>query len=350
MILRRALFPAIVGVVVVACSSGVGDDAPMPLACGRPIEETVEPFVVRAGIGAAESGVATDGKYVYFAPGDRQIARVPFGGGMPDLVAVLEQLRMLRAHGPRVCWRSLITIQCYVEDQKPVEVHSVGATGSIDEHREYRDFDFDETHAYWMIEGTLFRAPLDRSSPPVELFRGSEIGRTMAVAAGALVFSTEDFATIYACRVDDCAHPRELVSFGRPPAAIVGRISTDGRHAYVPVHIADDAGRRGGKLVRIALDTGEVRELVSCLDESPIATALEGDTVFLTTHANGTWVRETASAIQDGSVYAIPIDGSRPRRIARRQPYPSRIAALPDRVLWMNEKNRFAAEILSLPR
>jgi hypothetical protein len=44
------------------------------------------------------------------------------------------------------------------------------------------------------------------------------------------------------------------------------------------------------------------------------------------------------------------LDGSRPRRLARGQPYPSRIAALPDRVLWMNENNRLDAQILMLRR
>ena len=78
--------------------------------------------------------------------------------------------------------------------------------------------------------------------------------------------------------------------------------------------------------------------------------ALEGETVFLTTHAKGTWVRETSSILEDGSVYAVPVDGSRPRRLARGQPYPSRIAALPDRVLWMNENNRLDAQILMLRR
>ena len=347
----RALRSLAFAAVLAACSSdGAPDAEPAGAACGRPIEETIAPTIVRDELGAAESGVASDGKYVYFAPHDVQVARVPLDGGIPELVAVREQLRLLRAHGPRVCWRSLITIECHDEDKKPFEVHSVGATGRLDEHREYRDFDFDDTYAYWMIEGTVFRAPLDRSSPPVELFRGTEIGRTMAVAGGALVFSTEDFATIYVCRADDCAQPKELVSFGRPPSAIVGRLATDGRFAYVPVHLGDDTGRRGGKLVRIALDTGEMRELVTCLDESPIAVALDGDTVFLTTHAKGTWVRETSSILEDGSVYAVPVDGSRPRRLARGQPYPSRIAALPDRVLWMNENNRLDAQILMLRR
>ena len=41
---------------------------------------------------------------------------------------------------------------------------------------------------------------------------------------------------------------------------------------------------------------------MTCLDESPIAMALEGETVFLTTHAKGTWVRETSSILEHGSV------------------------------------------------
>lgn len=299
-------------------------------------------------------GIATDGAFVYYPTAlDGELHRMPISGDQkPELVRAQPYIRAIKAHGTRVCWMFPDGVGCLDAGLAPMDVVKVTRYPS-DSWKYFRDLDFDDTHVYWLDEHAVLRAPLDRSAPLETIATTSETTRTLAVGGGRIVFSTEDFATIYACSVADrCSAPTALATYGRPPAAIVGSIATDGRFAYVPMHLADDAGRRAGRLVRIDVTTSEKRDLVSCLDESPVAVEIDRTNAILLTHSAATIATKLDMAGQPlggGGVWSLPLDGGRPRRLADEQPHPAHAALLPERVFWINENDR-RGEVMTVPR
>ncbi len=343
---------AVVGLVSAIIAPACADEG-VDSACGR-VELSDVPPKRLDHLFQGFHGIATDGAFVYYpTAADGELHRIPIGGEKkPELVRAQPYIRAIKAHGTRVCWMFPDGVGCLDASQGPSDVVKVERYPR-DSWSYFRDFDFDETHVYWLDEHALWRAPLDRSAPPSTLATTAETTRAIAVGGGRIVFGTEDFSSVSTCRTaDGCSASNALVSYGRPPQAILGSLATDGRFAYVPIHLADDTGRRGGRLVRVDLDTGEKRDLVSCLDESPVAVEVDGSTAILLTHATEripTKVDSAGQPLAGGSVWSIPLDGSMPRRLANEQPHPVHAALLPDRVFWINDNDR-RGELMVLAR
>ena len=316
-------------------------------ACGPVVAPTAEPKTLDRHFWGYH-GVASDGVDVYYTGKvDGQVLRVRGSGGKPEQVSSLDYMRNVKGHGGRVCWMSESVIECVDAGGKPWRVHSSGGRG--DSWATFRDFDFDGAHVYWLNQHSVWRAPIDGNGPATLVIDGEDDTRTIAVTGDRVVWTTETFATVRSCEKAACASPIDLVSFGRPAAAIFGGLAADAQHVYVPVHIPGKDGRRGGQLLRIPAAGGAAQTLTSCLDESPVNVAVDATTAVLVTHGNLEGTTQFGSPRQGGSVIAIPLDGTTPRLLAERQSYPAHVAITPTAIFWMNELDR-QGELQTLAR
>lgn len=326
---------------------GDGGAAPARTACGAAQIGAERPRMLDRYF-QGYHGVGTDGVDVYYpAELDGVLYRVPLAGGRPTTLLSQPYLRNVKSRGTRVCWMSEGVIACKDGGGPVVLVHMVTEPRWHDSWDYHRDFDIDDTDAYWIDATSVWRAPLAGGGPATLVASGEERTKSIAVGADRVVWSTDVFSVVRSCDKRACTTPVEHVSWGRPPFAIIGRMAADATHAYVPVHLSED-GRRGGKLVRVPLAGGPLETLLDCLDESPVNAALDGPDVYLLAHGGrDDWSLQGSTAA--GSVYALPRAGGALRRLATGQPYPSHIAFAPTSVVWINEWDR-QGQVMALDR
>jgi len=294
-------------------------------------------------------GIGTDGTYVYYpAEQDGKLYQRSLDGGPPTTLVDVPYLRRVKSRGARVCWLADSVIACRVGGTTTV-VHRAPPHPGPESKDYHRDFDFDDRDAYWIDVNSVWRAPLDASGPAVKLIDGEEATRSIAVAGNRVVWSTDVFQVVRSCEKANCASATELASFGRPPQAIIGLMAGDADSVYVPVHLSDDRGRRGGNLVRIPAAGGTKQTLVECMEESPVAVFVEDGAAYLLAHSGtSAWDPESAHS-EGGSIYALAPTGGGLRRLATGQAYPAHFATTPKQLMWINEWGR-GGQIMTLAR
>lgn len=318
--------------------------APPLTACGAATIEPKAPMMLDHDFWGYH-GVGVDGTYAYYPDSlDGRIMRIPLAGGRPTVVVSQPYVRNIKSRGGVVCWMSANAIVCRDASGALKTLHE--ASGH-DDWSVHRDFDFDDTDMFWIDLHSVWRVPMAGGSAPTLVIDGEETTKSVAIAGDRVVWSTDEFSAVRSCTKTSCA-PVDLTYWGRPPTAIIGRLSADASHVYVPVHLSDKSGRRGGKLVRIPVAGGPVETLVDCLDESPVTVGLDSGRAYLLTHAGQTDFSMQGSTA-GGSVYSLQTAGGDLRRLATAQPYPVHIAFAPQALVWMSEWDR-RGELMLLAR
>ncbi len=296
----------------------------------------------------AYDALATDGTWIYYSGGsdlyhsDDHVLRRPLAGGNAETFSY-DSIILMKAHGTRLCWMAAGgAISCF-ENSVP---KPLGAGSFRRQDFRYYDFDFDDTHVYWLDDVQVMRAPLDGSGPAEIVFDRANDPRSIAIY-GDRVFWTEDVGfSLFGCTKTACASKQQLGTLGDVNHDIMGRIAADSDYVYVSLHHPGADGRRGGSVRRFHHDGGEDAPLVTCLEDSPVNVLVDGDDVFVLAHAGPypDW-----QLPQAGDVLAFSRATGQRRLLATNQPYPTSLAATGTTLLWLNEAHG-QGELMATPR